>query len=118
LVGELGAMLYQASLFGSPALRRLVERTGKGLTARVVTRVCCESRNIIGCCDLVHNHMNEEQRCFVNDQGYMLCNYIVRNGEAVYTKSGKWWRWFVGIPRWVKKQETASVLTDTVSLKT
>ncbi len=32
------------------------------------------------------------QRCFVGDDGFRCCNYIVRNGNVLWTKSGKWWR--------------------------
>lgn len=46
----------------------------------------------------------EDQVCYVNRDGYMLCNYIFRNGNAIYTKSGKRWRWFVGIPSLLKNK--------------
>lgn len=57
----------------------------------------------------------EPQICFVNSEGFMLCNYIMRAGVPTYTKSGKWWAWFVGFKNMKPKQETAPVKTDTAS---
>ncbi len=45
----------------------------------------------------------------------MLCNYVLRSGVPTYTKSGKWWAWFVGFKNMKPKQETAPVKTDTAS---
>ncbi len=32
----------------------------------------------------------EQQTCFVTSDGFMLCNFVVRKGVEVRSKSGKW----------------------------
>lgn len=33
----------------------------------------------------------ERQQCF-EDNGYMVCNFVFRDGVPRYTKSRKWWK--------------------------
>lgn len=62
------------------------------------------------------------QKCFVNADGFRVCNFIVRNGLARWTKSGKWWK-FRALPYGVfrkKKDEGIVVVekeTATTSIK-
>ena len=59
-------------------------------------------------------HMDEPQKCFVDENGYKLCNYVIRNGVPTYTRSGKWWRWFVGV-NFFKQNKKASSEKDETS---
>jgi len=45
--------------------------------------------------------MNKQQQiCFLDEDGMMLCNAIHRNGTLIFSKSGKWFKFF---PRKKKK---------------
>lgn len=48
----------------------------------------------------------EPQHCFVNAEGYMICNWKYINGEPRRTKSGKCWKWFVGYRPGKQKETT------------
>tara|TARA_B100000745_G_scaffold278968_1_gene210257 strand:- start:222 stop:449 length:228 start_codon:yes stop_codon:yes gene_type:complete len=39
----------------------------------------------------VDRETGEEQKCFVGSDGNRRCNFVFRNGKAIWTKSGKWW---------------------------
>ncbi len=45
------------------------------------------------------------QQCFVGSDGFRICNLIVRNGNVLWTKSGKWWR-FPALPFASKRRKT------------
>lgn len=59
-------------------------------------------------------HMNEPQKCFVNEDGYRLCNYVFKNGIPTYTKSGKWWKWFVGMNFFKQNKKASSEKDETL----
>lgn len=46
------------------------------------------------------------QHCFVNDEGYMLCNYVVRDGEPIFPKLREYMRWKV--KKWKRKPKQKS----------
>ena len=51
------------------------------------------------------------QRCFVGGDGFRRCNFIVRNGLARWTKSGKWWTFpSRAFAAWKKNEVTPEVL--------
>ncbi len=46
--------------------------------------------------------IRDAQKCFIGDDGYMYCNFVVRNGKVIKSVKG-WIRFFVGH---VTKQKT------------
>lgn len=42
-------------------------------------------------------------RCFYRD-GYMYCEYIIRNGQAIYPASGGWFKFPAGGSKKAKRQ--------------
>ncbi len=43
-----------------------------------------------------------QRHCFINDEGYMICNFVIRNGCVILLQSGKCHRFKAG--GWKKKK--------------
>ena len=59
------------------------------------------------------------QRCFVGEDGFRRCNFIIRNGLPRWTKSGKWWKFpafTFAIFKRKKKEQTEVVKTETATI--